>query len=135
MTTYSSVINACAYYKGDREGRAEALETALRTFNKLSDMKDDSPNNITYGTLFKAIANLMPVGKDREELVRRLFDQCTEEGLVDSFVLSQVRNASPQLYRDLVDEPCGLGGPGADDSIESVVRNVPPEWAANVVYY
>jgi pentatricopeptide repeat protein len=135
VTTISSVINACAYYNGDAEGRKQALDAALRTFNKLSGMSDEYANNITYGTIFKAIANLMPGGKDRDSLVQKLLDQCTEEGLVDAFVLSQVRNASPQLYRDLVNEPCGLGGPDGDDSIESVLRNIPHEWSANVVDY
>lgn len=136
VTTYSSVINACAYYSGSMDGRDEALEIALRTFYKFYENEgDERHNNITFGTILKAIANLMQVGEEREELVRELFDKCTEEGVVDSFVLSQVRNASPQLYRELVEEPCGLGGPNADDSIRSIMKHIPPEWSANVVDY
>lgn len=52
---------------------------------------------------------------------------------MDSFVLNQVRQASPQLYRTLVDEPCGLGGPNADDSVRAVMLSTPPEWSANVL--
>ena len=133
VTTASSVINAAAYYKGGTEGRAEALDIALRTFERISQWPDEEPNNITYGTLFKAIANLMPVGEEREDLVRSFFDRCCDEGYCDGFVLSQVRHASMQLYRDLVDEPCGLGGPDADTSVSSVLRNIPFEWSANVV--
>jgi pentatricopeptide repeat protein len=135
VTTYSSLINACAYYTGNAEGRANAFEVAMRTFRKLCDLKDEPPNNITFGTLLKAIAHLQPVSEERDELVLSLFDQCCTEGLVDSFVLSQVRIASPQLFRDLVDEPCGLGGPDDDDSIHSVLKNIPSEWSANVVTY
>ncbi len=136
VTTYSSVINACAYYSGSIDGRVEALEIALRTFYKFYENEgDERHNNITFGTILKAIANLMQVGEEREVLVRDLFDKCTEEGVVDSFVLSQVRYASPQLYRELVDEPCGLGGPNADDSIRSILKHIPPEWSANVVDY
>jgi hypothetical protein len=130
VTTYSSVINSCAYYRHP-QGRAEAMEVALRTYHKLCDLEDDGPNNITFGTLFKAISKLMPQSKAREDLVADLFDQCCEKGTVDRFVLSQVRNASPQLYRDLVEEPCGLGGPESDTSIPSVLRNMPAEWCLN----
>ena len=133
VTTFSSVINACAYCVGDSSKRAEALETALRTFYKLRDMADENANNITYGTLFKAIQNLMPKSDEREELVRDLFDQCCDEGFVDYFVLSQVRYASPQLYRALVEGPCGLSGPGTKMGLEAVLANVPTEWTANVV--
>lgn len=135
VTTFSSVINACAYYSGDSNGRAKALKIALRTFDKLCKSSDEKPNNITFGTIFKAIANLMPLSDEREKLVRNLFDRCTEDGLVDSFVLSQVRNASPQLYRELVEEPCGLGGDTADESIDSILQSMPQEWSANVVEY
>ena len=126
MTTYSSVINACAYCASGAEKRGEALDTALRTFDKLCALEEESPNNITYGTTFKAIQNLMPISEKREELVQTLFDQCCEEGYVDSFVLTQLRFASPRLYRDLVEGPCGLGGPGD-------LRNVPVEWTASVI--
>lgn len=133
VTTYSSVINACAYCCGNAGKRAEALEIALRTFNKLNDIEDEKANNITYGTIFKAIQKLMPIGEDREELVRTLFDQCCEDGYVDHFVLTQVRYASPQLYRSLVEGPCGLVEPGASTSVESILQNVPTEWTGNVV--
>lgn len=135
VTTYSSVINSCAYYQGNAEGRTQAYAVAMRTFRKLCELEDETPNNITFGTLLKAIANLQSPSEQRDELVRSLFDQCCNDGLVDSFVLSQIRIASPQLYRDLVDEPCGLGGPDDDESIDSVLRNIPREWSANVVVY
>jgi hypothetical protein len=135
VTTYSSVINSCAYYTGNADGRAKAFEVAMRTFRKLCDLKDELPNNITYGTVFKAIANLKGPSEERDELVLSLFDQCCMGGLVDSFVLSQVRIASPQIFRNLVDEPCGLGGPDDDGSINSVLKNIPSEWSANVVTY
>jgi hypothetical protein len=84
VTTYSSVINSCAYYSGNAEGRTKAFEVAMRTFRKLCDLEDETPNNITYGTVLKAIANLQPTSEERDELVRSLFDQCCTDGLVDS---------------------------------------------------
>lgn len=135
VTTYSSVINACAYCMGDAKKRAEALDTALRSFYKLRNVEDEKANNIVYGTVFKAIQNLMPINEEREELVRDLFDQCCEEGFIDHFVLSQVRFASPELYRDLVEGPCSLGGggPATNCGVKDILKNVPAEWSANVV--
>jgi hypothetical protein len=73
------------------------------------------------------------IGDAREVLVRRMFDDCCDTGNVDGFVLSQLRHASKQLYRELVDGSSGLGGPNADTSVASVLRNIPSEWSANVV--
>lgn len=133
VTTYSSVINACAYCVGNAAKRTEALQTALRTFYKLYNMEDERANNITYGTMLKAIQNLMPISEERIELVRQIFDMCCEDGCVDYFVLSQVRFASPQLYRDLVEGPCGLGGPGLKYGLDAVLKNVPTEWTSNTL--
>lgn len=132
ITTYSSMINCCAYYNYP-EGQSEALQVAFRAFKTACDLEDERPNNIIFGTLFKAMANLMPPNDEREKLSRQFFDQCCTEGMVDGFVLSQVRRACPQLYRELVDEPIGLGGPGHDDRIGTILKNVPMEWSANVV--
>ena len=131
VTTYSSVINACAYANGGLQVQSDALKTALRTFDKLCGLKDEAPNNITFGTLFKAIQKLMPVGEEREKLVQRLFDLCCDEGCVDHFVLTQVRYASPALYRDLVLGPSGLGGPRGY-GIEVVLKNIPESWCSRV---
>ncbi len=131
VTTYSSVINACAYCNSP-ESRVEALETALRTFDKLCEQTEESPNNITFGTVLKAIQKLMPAGKRRDELVQKLFDQCCDEGCVDNFVLTQVRYASPKLFKDLVVGPCGLGGPKGY-GVEMVLENIPESWTANVL--
>jgi hypothetical protein len=74
VTTYSSVINCCAYYRYS-EKRKEALEAALRTFDKVRKMDDEVPNNITFGTLLKAVAKLMADSDEKEEMVRKLFDE------------------------------------------------------------
>jgi hypothetical protein len=132
VTTYSSVINCCAYYRY-AEGRADAFETAMRTFRKVSVLHNASPNNITFGTLFKAITNLLPESEKREQLVEELFDQCCTNGVMDGFVLSQLRNASPRLYRTLVCKTCDQGNSRSGDNIDSILRRLQPEWSQNIV--
>jgi len=131
-TTYSSLINCCAYYHGPPEGRTEALAVALRTFKKLCKADGERPNSVTYGTLFKAVDNLAKIGSDRDDLIRKLFRQCCEGGQVDGFVLSQVRNAcSASLFRELVSEPIGVHGAKGEANIKTLLRKMPPRWARN----
>ena len=131
--TYSSLINCCAYYNGPPEGRSEALTVALRTFNKLCKADGEGPNSISYGTLFKAVNNLTGIGKDRDDLIRKFFQQCCDDGQVDGFVLSQIRNAcSTSLFRELVSEPIGVYGAKAEANIKTLLRKMPPRWARNV---
>ena len=111
VTTYSSVINCCAYYK-HAQGKTNALQVALRTFGKLCQLESsssssgDGPNNISYGTLFKAIGQLMPLGTERTEMVQSLFDKCCEQGFVDAFVLSVRVYMEIVVHGTLDAEPC-----------------------------
>ena len=133
ITTYSSVINCCAYYAGaDNEGRSKAFEVALRTFAKLREA-GEVPNNITYGTLFKAISKLTTVDeKSREELVKKYFAMCCKEGQVDSFVLSQVRqSSSSELFRELILNPWSLSVEDEHD-IDRMIKQMPRKYCRNV---
>jgi hypothetical protein len=130
------LINCCAYYHGPPEGRSDALAVALRTFNKLCEVDDEGPNTVTYGTLFKAVNNLTKIGKERDDLIRKLFRQCCNDGQVDGFVLSQVRNAcTSQLFRELVSEPAGVHGAKGEASIKTLLRKMPQKWSRNRIDY
>ena len=138
VPTYSSVINCCAYYRY-AEGKAYALETALRTFRKVCD-SDDEPNNITYGTILKAVSNLMTESREREQLVRQIFDQCRSAGFVDGFVLTQVRGASLALFNELRNKYGDVGkeqrykyGGAAKDGLNRMLRKMPMHWSENVI--
>jgi hypothetical protein len=131
VTTYSSVINCCAYYSGDVDGQKEAFEVALRTFTKLMQ-SPEGPNNISFGTLFKTISKLTPRDSERAGIVEKYFDMCRQEGQIDAFVLSQVKAASPgDLYRRLILTPCGLTNP--TESVDAILRKMPQEWGMNAI--
>jgi pentatricopeptide repeat protein len=132
-TTYSSLINCCAYYNGGPEGRKEqALSVALGTFEKLCNTDGIGPNHVCYGTLFKAVNNLADMGEERDNLLRKLFRKCCDDGQVDGFVLSQVRNAcSAELLQELVFEPIGVHGAKGEANVRTMLRKMPSRWERN----
>ena len=73
ITTYSSVINCCAYYSGPPKGEKAAFEVAWRTFEKIKASDDLQVNNIVYGTLFKAIGKLTSRGPKQQAMIQELF--------------------------------------------------------------
>ena len=132
-TTYSSAINCCAYYKGPAKGKTEAFATAMRMFLKLSQSKEYRPNNITYGTMLKAITKLTEMDQSRHDLVKSLFEACINSGSVDSFVLFQLRGASPDVFRELVLVPLKMKPIVESSIIPSVLHRMPSKWGRNAL--
>jgi hypothetical protein len=131
ITTYSSVINCCAYFSGPAEGKKAAFEAGWRTFQKIKESDDLIANNIVYGTLFKAIGKLTSKGPKQEAMIRKVFLECCQAGQVCYFVLSQVRSSSPPaLFRNLV--PKNIRDNDARN-IEKILKKIPKKWSRNVV--
>lgn len=131
ITTYSSVINCCAYYTGPPKGGEAAFEVGWRTFQKIKESDDLVVNNIVYGTLFKAIGKLTSRGPKQEAMIKNLFLECCEAGQVCNFVLSQVRSSSPpELFRNLM--PKNIQDRDARN-IEKILKKMPKKWSKNVV--
>ena len=131
ITTYSSVINCCAYYTGPPRGRKSAFEVGWRTFQKIKESDDLVVNNIVYGTLFKAIGKLTSRGPKQEEMIQNLFLECCQAGQVCNFVLTQVRSSSPpDVFRNLVPEH--IQDHDAR-KIEKIWKKMPKKWRKNVV--
>ena len=131
ITTYSSVINCCAYYTGPVEGKKAAFKVGWRTFQKIKESDDLIVNNIVYGTLFKAIGKLTSRGPKQEDMIKNLFLECCQAGQVCNFVLSQVRSSSPpELFRNLV--PRHIRDRDAR-KIDKILKKIPKNWSKNVV--
>ena len=134
LTTYSSVINCCAYYSGPSKAKDAAFQVAWRTFNKLKQANDLVANNIVYGTLFKAIGKLCRPDTTKDTIIRDVFGECCSAGQVCSFVLNQLRNASrKKLFRELVLKPCALKDQDASN-IDKILKSMPRSWGNNVAY-
>ncbi len=101
---YTSVISSCARTKGSWKDKKLALEIAQRTFNELSECEYTSPNYVTYGTMLKACAKLLPAeSKQRQKLVKKYFREACRNGCAGDMVFRRLGEAaSPELKKKLL---------------------------------
>jgi hypothetical protein len=101
---YTSVIASCAAETGmwNKDERTTAFYVAMKTYTELKK-SDDKPNHVTYGTMLKACARLLPPGSSvRRKTVRKIFRECCEAGCVGDMAISRLREAAPEVYKELL---------------------------------
>eukprot|EP00568_Trieres_chinensis_P009562 CAMPEP_0183300032 /NCGR_PEP_ID=MMETSP0160_2-20130417/6587_1 /TAXON_ID=2839 ORGANISM="Odontella Sinensis, Strain Grunow 1884" /NCGR_SAMPLE_ID=MMETSP0160_2 /ASSEMBLY_ACC=CAM_ASM_000250 /LENGTH=492 /DNA_ID=CAMNT_0025462383 /DNA_START=140 /DNA_END=1618 /DNA_ORIENTATION=+ len=117
---YTSVISSCASTAGPSMDRLRAFNVAESTFLELCRSDFGEPNHVTYGTMLKACAHLLPRGsRRRTRITKELFSRCCQDGCVGDMVLARLREAaSPSMYKKLMEETDG--------------GKLPPEWTRNI---
>ena len=115
---FTSVIAAASMEPANIKERNKAFHAALAAFQQLS--KYDNPTHVTYGTMLKACARLLPNNdRLRHRWGKRIFRQAVEDGCVGDMVVSRMREAvSPPIYRDLMKG--------------NKKQNLPEQWTRNV---
>ena len=110
-----------------------ALDTAIFTLAELKASRYGHPNQITYGTFFKALANLVPDDdKFRRAVIKESFQQCCNDGQVGDMVLSQLRAAAPaDLFEELVVAAVQETS-SRKDSRHVRASDLPAKWRSNV---
>ena len=94
---YTSVLSSCAVEPGNRKEKDKAFNVATSTFTELEQRSEEfgSPNHVTYGTMLKACAHLLPPSSPlRKQWTRRLFEDCAKNGQVGDMVVSRLREAA-----------------------------------------
>jgi len=127
--TYTTVLNACAFTFRAEE-KEEAFGIALKVFQDLKANPFVQPTHLTYGTLIKAINNLLPRGDERRDtLIKPIFMQCCEDGQLGRFVLRSLQEAVPaKTYLTLLR--------GSRKGVVSVNdADLPSEWSRNGSYF
>ncbi|KAL3918191.1 MAG: hypothetical protein SGILL_004355 [Bacillariaceae sp.] len=120
---YNTVLNACAFsMQAPTEEQREALKIAVRTFASMPNERIRR-DTVTYGTMLKCFANLVPRGDVRNRMALQVFQESCEEGLVGVLVWNEIRRAVPPK---LLQESCRLEKPCG--TLE--VHQLPPEWSA-----
>jgi len=120
VRSYNSVLNACAYTKGNDSSKNAALRIAVSTFNELRESAELESNHVTYGTFLQVIGNLMPRSERQDKWIETVFKKCGADGHVSVFVLQSLTDsATPELCTSLL---------GGDVEGEDGV-SIPPEWS------
>ncbi|KAL3924596.1 MAG: hypothetical protein SGILL_000949, partial [Bacillariaceae sp.] len=120
---FTSVLSACASESGSDTDKAKAFNVAISTFQELVRHREEfgKPNHVTYGTMLKCVAQLLPRGSsERKKWTKKYFQQSTADGMVGSMVLARVREAAStsEEYKQLM-----MGHSKA---------NLPKSWTRNV---
>jgi len=118
---FTSVLSSCASEPRKNE-KSKAFSVALSIMQTLEKSQEfGQANHVTYGTMLKACARLLPAGSpERRKWTRHFFRKSCEAGMVGDMVLGRLWEASTSLeeYRDLM---------------QGYTRNnLPTEWTANV---
>lgn len=136
--SYNSVLNACAFsaMATDREDRKQALLIAFQTFNELLSAGYAEADEVSYGTMLKSIANLVPVtsSETRNEMASKLFLKCAESGLVSDFVLKELKRClTADCLRGFMSKHVDAKRGRKFTRVDSItLSSLPKEWKANV---
>jgi hypothetical protein len=102
---YNTVLNACAFsMKAPIKEQREALKIAVHIFASMPEQRIRR-DTVTYGTMLKCFANLIPRGDVRNRMAIQVFQECCEEGMVGHLVWNEIRRAVPPK---LLQEVCSL---------------------------
>ena len=136
--SYNSVLNAAAFsaMATDNEERKEALQIAVQTFNDLLSAGYAEADEVSYGSMLKCIANLVPKSssKTRNQMASMIFVNCAESGLVSDFVLKEAkRSLTADCLLDLVRKHVSGRSSQKLTGVDSItLSSLPKEWKSNI---
>jgi hypothetical protein len=94
---FTTVLASCAAESGNNEEKDKAFNVAIRTFSELKN-SDEGPNHVSYGTMLKACAKLLP-NPIRQQWASAIFEDCCENGYVGEMAIKRFREAASSGYR------------------------------------
>lgn len=123
---YTALINAAAFTNGSEKEQRVAFDLAKSALDELYDCKYDEVTSAAIGTFMKACGRLKIPRAVASENLEISFNKCRELGLVNDFVLTQLRYSSPDgLYRRLLGDLIPSDGP---EKVRVEVDKIPSEW-------
>jgi len=125
---YNSVINAAAFTEGAIEERLRAFQVATFTLNELIQ-SDVDPISTSFGTYLKACGKLALSPSFIEPYIKKAFTKCVTLGLVNEFVLIQVKiSSTSEAYHRLL-KPVFHRYPSKDTLR---LDDLPESWRKNI---
>jgi len=95
--TYNAVIKCCALSKGDSKDKQGAFSIASNALESIRTNDKLSPDLYTYPAFFKACEKLIGRSDADIDIIRKAFNQCCEDGLVDGLVVNNLKNFLPEI--------------------------------------
>ena len=141
--TYLCLLNSCASTSKvtsvSPEDKLAAFQIAVQTFNEIRSSTgggrsdDDDNDDIVVddfpsltsshiAMFLRSCASLLPPSKKRDVVVEKVFSQCCKEGLLNEFVLIELKGAASQELQ------LKMFGGFLEDGIK-----LPDEWSRNTV--
>jgi ribosomal protein S14 len=114
VTSFASVINACAHTQGSQEHKAEAFQIARMAFREILLGEDPTGKNkygelsvIVFMNFLAACGKLLPQGEGRNKIASAAFRECADRGLVvhNAKVVRSFQSAvSRPVYRKVMEQ-------------------------------
>jgi len=121
VDVFNEFVHVCFSHRArSGEEGLQVLREALSSIETMRGLDGLGPNAATYAALLEACANLLPVGKEKQALVGKIFSLCCDDGMVDDKVLRHLRTATTtEQYSTMV--------VALSEDVEGI-KVVPEEW-------
>ena len=126
---YNTVLNAAAFTDGGVDTRTKAFNIATIIMEELLQSESIQPISSSFGTYLKACGKLSLPRDLVEPEIAKAFNNCRELGLVNDFVLTQVR------YSTCIQQYHALLGDFANTkkfNEKITMKDIPSDWKRNV---
>jgi hypothetical protein len=124
LVTYNTAIDCCSRTRGDTRQQASAFQIAFAMFKAAA--MDCTPNHVTFGTLLKAAAFLLPPGPERTSIAKAVFQRAIADGQVE---ISVIKNLQKCLDAQVMQE---LLSPLMDFNGNMDFSRIPNSWSKHV---
>jgi hypothetical protein len=126
ILTYNAAIDACARTRGTPEQQTEAIKIAFAVLKASEGDSCALPNHGTFRNLMMGVGNLMPAGKDRNQVASAVFEKAKKAGLVEFGLIKNLRKSvDAQVMTLLMEGNVDKNGNFNPDAL-------PPKWSRNV---
>ena len=94
ITSYNTVLNAASFAGSNMEIGQNALRIANLTFEELKEQSSYlKPDEVTYGTMLKAIDRFMKPGPHKMDFMKSIFEESCASGHDGPMVINEIRKA------------------------------------------
>ncbi len=126
--SFHSVIRTCIYVANTTASIEKKREALMLAISTVHDMKKglNQPNPTSYLLLLQCCTSLLPLGLEREKVLRSVFRSCCKNGLVNQKVLGEFQKAvSVDTYhKDVVGHAQSYNG----------IKSLPEAWTRSLGY-